>query len=259
MKGNTEIYIYEHEGGWNKLINIAVCDDIEIYVKEIADVIYNEMDIWNGEIHILEFTKSRLLYEYIQENPMDIIFLDVEMPEMSGIDIAAYLRKEQNDHKTEIIFVTGTLEYDRELLNFQPFGFLEKPINREVLKNICQKYDVLNKNKRDEICVHRNGVLYHVFCDELMYIQKEGKNAVLYEYSKQETDYFLMRTTMKDMWSRLSHKEFVKVSSSLIVNMRYIKCIEKDVVYLINDQQFTISRRCAQGVRGNYAQYILRG
>lgn len=117
------------------MFKIAICDD----EKEMCNMIEKQILAIASEngirVETEIFYSGKSLFRYLsQGNCFDLIFLDIEMEEMSGIDVSEKLRKDLGDIDTEIIYVTCTTKYDRQLFDYHPLGFIAKPPEMAQLK-----------------------------------------------------------------------------------------------------------------------------
>lgn len=235
------------------MIRIAICDDIKFYADQIKELLLMNNGILNGEqqdIHI--FSDGKDLCEYAKNNQLDQIYLDIDMPVMNGMEAAAYIREILQDNEVSIIFMTGTSEHDRKLFDYQPFGFLEKPIDEEKLVNIMRKLYQLKHAKDRKLNFKSEGTLYSVFFHQIIYIQRDNHDIVVNWHNGNNQVYANMRGTIKEMEQNLPAGDFVKINSGVIVRLQCIECISKDDVVLKNGQRFSVSRRCKDSVEARW-------
>lgn len=121
-------------------LNIAICDDeindISILKKYISR--YNvETD---NNIVVSSFLSAKELLLDYSNNHYDVVLLDIEMPDINGMDLAKQLRETDDD--LFIVFTTSYPEYMHESFEVQPFQFLTKPID---YKAVCKLFNDINK------------------------------------------------------------------------------------------------------------------
>lgn len=119
-------------------MKIAVCDDD----KKICDIIEDILDDYSRKnkvfIEVFQFYTVESLVQSIEaKNTFNLIFQDIEFPNMTGIDFGDFLRRNVEDFFTDIIFISGSNQYDRELFSFQPLYFISKPFEKEeIIKSL---------------------------------------------------------------------------------------------------------------------------
>ena len=79
------------------------------------------------------YSGESFLADIMQGNQFDLIYLDIEMDQINGIEVGRQIRKEMKDYTTEIVYVSGKDEYDRQLFEVQPLQFIPKPIASNIV------------------------------------------------------------------------------------------------------------------------------
>ena len=130
------------------MITIGICDD-ELDVRmDIKNAILNTMIDKDIEYQVKEFSNGEDVIKYIElDNEIDILFLDIQMDGLDGMETARKLR--EYDRTTEIIFVTSIGEKISEAFEVRAFRFIKKPIQHEVIeKNLKECVVEVAKEKR---------------------------------------------------------------------------------------------------------------
>lgn len=148
---------------------------------------------------------------------IDLVFLDIEMPILSGFDLLDDLTR-----KPQVIFVTGKTKYAFKAFDYDAVDYLRKPISKERFLNAVHKAITNYKLKNDEgfdeedfIFVKSNLKKRKVFLNELRYIEALG------DYVKLVTDHdsLVVLSTMKAFQSLLPEERFLRIHKSYIVNL----------------------------------------
>jgi DNA-binding LytR/AlgR family response regulator len=176
----------------------------------------------------------------IREKKIDLIFLDVELPEMSGIDFLRTFKE-----IPQIILITGKKEYAAEAFDYDVTDFLLKPIEYpRFLKAAIKAQGVQNSME-----VGKDGG------EEALYIKKDGNRLIRLAPSEilwveALADYVNIHTaagrhtllsTMKSIESKLPSKDFLRIHRSFIVRLDQVKEIEENSV-IINGKAIPVSR-----------------
>ncbi len=150
-------------------------------------------------------------------NKIDLVFLDIEMPILSGFDLLDDLNQ-----KPQIIFITGKTKYAFKAFDYDAVDYLRKPITKERFLNAVHKAITNYKLKNDEgfddedfIFVKSNLKKRKVFLNELKYIEALG------DYVKLVTDHesLVVLSTMKSFAALLPQDRFMRIHKSYIVNL----------------------------------------
>jgi two-component system LytT family response regulator len=186
------------------------------------------------------FTNVMSATEFLTQNEVDILFLDINMPGINGIDFLKTFNP-----KAKVIITTANPEFALEGFELNVVDYLVKPIRFErFYKAVCK---TLNENK---IKLHQNSeqpnINSYIFIkterrivkielDEILFI--EGLKDYVTVHCKSEK--YAVSTNLKSIYAQLSLSQFVRINKSVIINISQITSIENDELILKN-QSFTI-------------------
>jgi len=186
------------------------------------------------------FETAEAARAYLSDNNIDLIFLDVQLPGMSGIEFL-----EDLPVLPQIVFTTSHEDYAYQAFEYDVTDFLKKPIsidrfNRAVEKSLQiaeRKQEQADLSKASEIYVKVDKRLIRVPLGEILYFENAGD----YISVVTKSDKYLIHGTIKSLAQRLTHPRFIKVHRSYIVNLDFIKDID-DSSLVINEKVVPISR-----------------
>jgi DNA-binding LytR/AlgR family response regulator len=186
---------------------------------------------------------------YLQENEVDLIFLDIEMPRMSGID---FLRNLHNPPM--VIFTTAYPQYALEGFELDVVDYLVKPIRFERFFKAITKAQAI-KNAMDGVEEANN---YAMADDDHVFVRADRKYIKLYlkdiDTIEGLKDYSIIHTNgektitamnLKTIEGQLPHDVFIRVNKSYIVNKNHISQVESDNIY-VGERQVPIGERYRQ-------------
>lgn len=229
-------------------MRIAICDDEEIILEIIKEKCRTILNDSNIEYEIILFNNGRkLLYE--AEN-IDIIFLDINMPDIDGFSVAELLRKE--GYEKYIIFLTSKIEYMQRAFKVKVFRYLLKPIDNyqfkealsEAIKELLCQYKI--------IIEHKNG-LDIVGIKELIYVESLGDNTAIYLTNK----YYITNKSLK-YWANQLKNFFYQTHRSYLVNLSHVKRIEDNSAVLNDNIKIPISYRKSNDFKATMKEYIVK-
>ena len=218
------------------LLKCAVVDDSSLQRLSIIKLIKDHPNLklvaeYNNAIE----TKNGLL-----DTDVDLIFLDIEMPILSGFDLLDNLA-----NKPQIIFVTGKTKYAFKAFDYDAVDYIHKPVNKERFNNAVAKAINLHNLKvngttvedEDFIFVKSNLKNRKVFLNKLKYIEALG------DYVKfvTEKDTFVVLATMKSFEKQLPQDKFLRIHKSYIVNLEKVERYNSKNIE-IDKQQIPLSR-----------------
>jgi DNA-binding LytR/AlgR family response regulator len=162
---------------------------------------------------------------------VDLIFLDIEMPEMSGID---FLETLQNP--PQIIIVSSKEKYALDAFNYDVTDYLLKPVTYSRFFKAINKANVRFKTKVDtkdnEIFIKKNSALVRLKYNDILWVEALENYVIFTTFAEKYTIHF----TMKAIESKLPSNMFTRVHRSFIVNTRSINIIEDNAI-IINTKE----------------------
>jgi len=204
-----------------------IVDDDLIALKLIKQLISKvpEIELVN------EFTSAQEALDFINDkNKIDLIFLDIEMPQMSGLE---FIRAQ--NHKAQIVLVSGHSGYAAEAFDYNVTDFLTKPLQFERFLKAVEKVKEIQENLRTSNRVNRTGDLYlkqgsrlvHINERDILYVEALADYVTVHCDSGEK---FTILSTMKSIEHKLSSEDFVRIHRSYIIRLEKIKAIEDDTV-----------------------------
>jgi DNA-binding LytR/AlgR family response regulator len=215
-------------------MNCIIVDDDEL-VRHTLETLIAETDY-------LTFVKScstaAEAAEILQQESIDLIFLDVKMPGMNGIDFL----KSLEENKPQVIMITADKDSAAEAYNLDASDFILKPITRpRFLKAVAKTKRNFTLDQKliasDALFVKVNSVLRRVNMHDIIYIEAMADYLTVHT----ATQKYVLKSTMKNIMDKLPEKEFIRVHNSFIVRIDKITSIE-DVSLLIGKKIIPISR-----------------
>lgn len=120
------------------MIRIAVCDDEVIFVRCLRDMVEALFEKQGMEFQCFVYTNAPELIQAHRKEEFQLLFLDIDMPEMSGMELAAEIRAMNS--AAALIFVSSHSDFVFESFQFQPFRFLRKEWLAEELPDAVKAY-----------------------------------------------------------------------------------------------------------------------
>lgn len=175
------------------------------------------------------FTKQNEAQKYINNYPVDLIFLDIQMPNKNGIDFYKILEKD-----IMVIFTTAFSEYAVEGFNLNATDYLLKPFSFERFETAVQK--VRNEyqfrhmtNAQTHLMIRADYKLYRIEYEDIKYI--EGLDDYIQIHLENKTK-VVARFSMKNIISKLPENLFIRVHRSFIVPIKKIKTIQNKTILI---------------------------
>lgn len=204
------------------MIEFAVCDNDIAFANTLAQKI-NHILVGisdNYDYYIHKFYSSDQVLSFIENHPINILFLDIDMPNKNGFCVAETLQNKSLD--TIIIFVSAYDKFVYESFKFTPFCFLRKEHIGAELKSTLNK--VLEKFFENNVTIQFNTVdgIINIRAKDIVYIESI-KNYYLV-HCKSDTIY-KCRGTLTSIETELNLHSFVRVHQAYIVNLQNVMSV----------------------------------
>ncbi|GKZ02956.1 LytR/AlgR family response regulator transcription factor [Paraclostridium bifermentans] len=215
---------------------IVICEDDVIQKKLLATYlqqIFNELGM---EYSLTEFSSGEeLLNNY--PDKIDILFLDIQMDKLTGMDAARKIR--EFDRNVEIVFTTAILDYIHEGYEVKAYRYLLKPLEYEcILKHTKTCIEEL-VNKKDTIAIKDKSQTSIIQINDILHVEVLRKEITI--HTKEGKQVF--KTSMKSIEDSLNKKNFFRCHKSYLINLNKVKALrEKDNLVIIDKYEIPVSR-----------------
>lgn len=248
------------ERGIVVLLRIAYCDDEPENGTKIKEYISQFSFSTDEEIEFDFYVSGLVLLEKIEREPdyYDLILLDMEMPQMNGIELANKIR-ELTVSNLIITFLTSYPEYMQQSFSVQAFQYLLKPISYEEFKNeIIRTVDYIQKDDRNILVTdYDTGIETVLQLKKIVAIEKQKGNAVM-EICLENTE-INAKGNISDYEDILLENNFIRVSRNSIINMRYIYSFFGREIKMTNGKRIEMSRRKVRDIKERFTKYMVLG
>lgn len=232
-------------------MRIAVCDDELIYRKKLKTDIEGYYKDLNSLIY--EFTSGEeLLKHYItRENAFDLIFIDIEMKGINGIETAKRLRA--FDNNVIIIFLTSHAEYAPDGYEVSAFRYLIKPIEiGKLYKTLQQADDRLQKELIITVCSFDKELLLNT--KDIVYIEANNKEVLINTLNSTYID----KRNLNEFEQLLKESGFFRTHRSYLVNLSYVREYDNKDIWLENKAKVHLSRSNSKAFKEKLFQNIIQ-
>ncbi|MBK1897058.1 LytR/AlgR family response regulator transcription factor [Chryseobacterium paridis] len=220
-------------------MNCIIIDDEPLARAEMHSLIHevSKMEILG------EFSNAPSALDFLKDNSVDLIFLDIEMPLMNGLEFVEMLPKH-----TLIIFTTAYSQYALKSYELEAVDYLLKPIDKQRLKKAVEKAilyaellstdtikNTVESNTVDFLFIKAERRFYKISFADIKYIEGLKDYVVIHTQNQK----LITAMNLKTIHQKISSNSFIRVSKSYVVNIDYIDSFDNHNIY-IGDSEIPI-------------------
>lgn len=231
-------------------MNILICDDLQGDSDRLSRLI---RDSWLN-VNIVVFQNGYDTLDYFYTGAVvDVCFLDIIMPEMSGVELASHLR--QGGYTGDIVFLTTSNDYAAESYDVNAFSYLLKPPSPEGVRSVLQKLeDAKKKGDTEGILVKVSKVSRNVLFRDISHVEVI-KHYVYFRLTGGE-EIELYATFGEIAEQLLRDSRFVQCHRSYIVNMSEISSIDDKEITVRGGRKLPVSKSYSD-IKKKFAKWMI--
>lgn len=242
-----------------KTVNVAVCDDEEFFLEALYSLVSTGM---NENMYTFTITKymhgRKLIEDYeTKAGEYDLVFLDIDMPGMSGMEVAQNLRKK--GYGGVICFVTSHDKYALDAYGVDALGYLIKParyvdVKRLIEKAVVQIYYQYEKQEAEKrfLEISIQGGKRTIDINKILYIEKRRNQSVIHMEDGEAVCY----ESLKSLYDRLNQNIFCYAHQGFVVNFDKIKEVTPTFIALGHGREVPVSRKYQKVLRERHMDMI---
>ena len=237
-------------------MKIAVCDDDALFLQELGDCLTQYSEGQESKIEYLAFENPLELVAELEKGvSFDVIFLDVFMPGINGIQCARDIRS--YDNYVKIIFLTSSSEFAVESYEVRAYHYLLKPLQKEKLFGILKQIEEEEKREEELISIFKckSGIV-KVSLSKLEYCEIINRKVLLHLVNGEEYE---CNIRINELEKRLeNYKMFIKAHRSFLVNMDYIHTLTTSNLVMQCGAVIPIPREKYARIKNVYMEYVFQ-
>ena len=232
------------------MIEIAVCDDETVIREQIRQFVKNRVP----DSRIEAYAAGEELLA--ANRSFDLVFLDIQMEGLNGMDTARALRTKKAD--TILIFVTGLKEYVFEAFDVSAFHYLLKPLEEEKLDEVLERaLKEVNRQKAQEkkqILIQTRSHNYNLDQSIIFYLESRGKKVEIHT-TKETIEAYASISRLEEQLGN----SFYRCHRGYLVNLAYIVEYRTDRIRLSNGEEVYLAKERYQSFVKAYMRYLQDG
>ncbi len=218
------------------MLSIAVCDDELLECLDICAKIKTCLEELKIPYTIKQFCRGKELLLCL--NQFDLIFLDILMDEMDGMETARRCR--ELAYEKMLVFLSSSRRYVFEAYDVEAFHYLVKPVSQEKLKSVLKRAADRERSVFQEyIIASQKGQRRKLFLDRILYFEMKGRQVDVHEEKEIITYYEQIGTLEK----QLLGKGFFRCHKSYMVNLKHVDGYNRQEAILDNGERILMAKR----------------
>lgn len=239
------------------MIRIAIVDDEKVFADDYCRELCKLFKKHEVKCEIDTYTDARFFQGMLREKKYELIFLDIDMPDITGIDLAKEIRK--SDSETTIVFVSYHENFVFEAYRYTAYRFIRKNLlqsdTEEMVETFCR-----NHNEKSYIMTFdldcRKKADENLF---LIWYFYAARHDIFYVKENKESIHLNMHAyTLDFLEEELKDHGYIRVHRSYLVNCEYIYELKSDCVILKDGQSLAMSRGRIEAVKQVYQKRLRR-
>lgn len=224
----------------------AICDDVPEEAQIAKSKIEHIFHMHNISCEILVYTNSRRLLFDLDENlPFDLLILDVEMPAVSGLELATMAKKAYKN--CLVIFLTAHLHYAVDGYEIDIFRFVPKDqMDKRLESSICDAIKIITNDFQKNYIVQKHNLFVKVYYNDILYITKDGKNSIIHLANNECVK---VRKSLNTVFDELHSEEFVFIGRGCIANMSSVLKVNKREWICENGEKLMMSSSAYSAIK----------
>ncbi|MCM1123949.1 MAG: LytTR family DNA-binding domain-containing protein [Eubacterium sp.] len=237
------------------MLQIGICDDETLLLNEIAQITQDCLTRRQVFSILSTYTDGQtLLYEIQDGKHFDLLLLDIEMPDISGMELARRIHRLLPD--ALMIFITAHYKYAVDAYELHIFRYIPKnQLTNRLPHALKDAVSLLEIQNTDSYIINSQNRLERLPLKEILFIEKDGKNAVFHTIrqnpqtenrtenppEKQSDSTKRVRKTLAEIFDELHSEEFYFIERGFIVNLRHVAGISQTNCILTDQTHLPIS------------------
>lgn len=232
-------------------INICICDDDKISLDRVEDFL-NRFFADKCDYSMASFQNGEDLLNYCEKNCPDVVFLDIDMPAMTGFEVAERLQMIKKN--VLIIFITSYEDKVYQSWEYQPFWFVRKN-HIEDLNIVLPKLFAKMEQEQKETVVKlvSNNSATELDLDNVVYIESYKHDIILHDKNGGKATF---RCRISDAEAQLLDHYIVRIQKGILVNLRFVSRVTSRNILLTDGSVLSLGRDRIEDVKNKFMLYV---
>ncbi len=222
----------------SEIIKVAICDENKIDCLSISNSLKKVLEKEEFLCVIETYKYGEILCKEHKKKVFDLIFINVELEGISGIETGRVIRDELKDEMVQIAYIAKNKTYAMELFEFHPINFLIKPFIEYQLERVIEKFLLVTKRKQSKFIYKKGYEWIEVNIPDILYFYSQGRK--VYIMTNDGCDVFYGK--LNHVYNEIHATCFLFIHKSFLINCKNVKKFDNKTILMKNDEILPISQ-----------------
>ena len=233
------------------MLQLAVCDDERVFRSDLRKILGTELELCGIDYHISEFTSGEELIAGLEKADCQILFLDIEMKGIDGVEAARRLR--ETKRQMEIVFVTSYADFVFQGYEVRALNYILKPYEPEKIAAVLHTaLEALDIEAEKYYVIDQRGGSIRVPLSSVKYFSSDRRTVHAVTTEQEYTFY----EKLSDLETELPDT-FVRIHNRYLVHLKYLEAVRQNTA-VVDGEELPVSRSCKSGLSIAYEKYMLQ-
>lgn len=230
------------------MINIAICDDEAAICNYLEKILLKISEEYRISFDIDIYYTGQRLVDNLDRESYNLIFLDIEIPDIDGICIGNFIRDNLSNETIQIAYISSNTDYALQLFDFRPLNFIVKPFDYDDIKKVMKKYMKINNINTQVFSYNWRRKTYNIALSDILYFESTGREIIIHTVNG--CDHFY--SSIEDVYRSVKNNNFLFIHKSYIINCFHIAELEYKQVIMTNNDILPISQSRRTEIKSQY-------
>lgn len=232
------------------MLQLAVCDDEKVFRSDLRKILGTELELCGIDYHISEFASGEELIAGLEKADCQILFLDIEMKGIDGVEAARRLR--ETKRQMEIVFVTLYADFVFQGYEVRALNYILKPYEPEKIAAVLHTaLEALDIEAEKYYVIDQRGGSIRVPLSSVKYFSSDRRTVHAVTTEQEYTFY----EKLSDLETELPDT-FVRIHNRYLVHLKYLDAVRQNTA-VVDGEELPVSRSCKSGLSIAFAKYML--
>ncbi len=230
---------------------VAVCDDDIKQLNNLCALIDHALEEQEAGHDVTRFSSGEDIADAIvrQGKKFDILFLDIIMDELSGVEAAHRIREKDKD--VSIVFITSSPNFVFEGYDVHALHYILKPVDKEKLAGVLM-YDLERRFEKNYLDIRVSGSVSRIPFKDIVYLESKGRKVIITAKSKNYETY----GSLSQFANQLPSSSFISCHKSFLVNLNHVSQITRTKFTIATGQTIPISKACYPDAKRAFINFL---